>query len=803
MNHLSRLLTNLLKPLIEIRPGERAKTLVMFVYFFLIIASVWILKPVRDSLFLEELGAKNLRYIYIAEAGFMVAIVWGFSQFARRVTQKVLYTGVLSFYIVCLLFFWILFHWKVPYLSFFFYIWVASYSIAMTTLFFTLANDIFNPQEARRLFGLILSGGSIGGVLGGLITEKLAVLLHTENLLLVVAVIISACCLLVGMMWKHISPTIDHAPLPNDPPQENKGKAEQTVPFPSAKKLFTGSSYLMMLAGLVMIVKISSAVVDNQFKGIVEASIIGLDSRTAFLGGFFKWLNAASFFSQLFLTSLALRYLGVGISLWILPVGLAIGSVFSFLNPILLTGGAIKLFDGSGNYSIQQACREVLYLPVPSKVRYRVKPVIDMLGFRIAKGLGGLYIAIFAPLLGLANERLSLLVLLLIPFWFILAWRMKKGYSKLLKERLVKKGKFDQAVKAQRATDVLSILHDEKGFHDIKAFMNHRSSYARKLAAAAYLAYAKASKDVGPARIFINQMIQQEAFDQVEEAVNQEGLFERDICFLQELLQGEVKEKVPNDATFRDYLDRHSESVLLKLGTILRDPDLGLAIKRRAVRLTEMIPKQESVDLLLHTLASAQEHAFRFVMIKALNRLQTQDKTLRMNRFLIKSEISREAKIHDKIQKIRYFYHQQPSVTGSEDYLEVALKAILEESLERIFYYLNLLYPEEGILVIFERIQEYAEDDPVRAHAVELLSNTVETDLHIIIHKILDGRKLLKVKERDIIEILKNFAGSQDRWFSITSYFLLSGLGLTQKWPELAELEIFQDLDSNPFKAET
>jgi len=786
---LAQFLTRLLKPLIEIRPGERLKTLVMFTYFLLIIATIWILKPVRDSLFLEEFGAGMLRYAYVGEGVFMAVIVFGFIQLSKNVSRKFFYAGVFGFYIVCLLLFWGLFRLgEIPYLPYLFYIWVASYSIAMTTIFWLLANDIFNISEAKRLFGLILSGGSIGGALGGLITERFAVILHTENLLLVAVAILGICISFVAVMWKSLLPA-SVSESSEEVVSEPITSTEQKTSSPSAKKLFTGSSYLLMLAGLIIIAKVTSTVIDNQFKGIVEVSILGLDAKTAFFGGFYKWLNVVAFLSQILLTTVTLRYLGVGISLWILPVGLMLGSVFSFMYPILIAGCAVKIFDGAGNYSIQQACREVLYIPVPTRVRYKVKPVIDMLGFRLAKSLGGIFIISLAPLFNLSNEKLGALIWILIPFWCFLAWKMKSGYSKLLRERLIQKDKFDETVKAQRATDVLSFLHDEKDFHEIEAFMNHRSSYARKLAAAAYFAYAKSKKSIRPTKNFIKQMIQQEAFEQIDEQVDENGLGTQDMEFLENLMAESGEVRVPHDATLGAFLSKHSDKLLIKLGSVLRDVEQGLATKRRAIRIIELIPQQESADLLLHTLSGAQNHAFRFVMIKALNQLHDKNPDIAMNRFLIKNEISRESKIHEKIKKIIQFYYESVKKPPSEDYLGVALKAISEESMERIFHYLNLLYSHEAIQVIYARIVESPENDPMRVHAIELLSNTVEPDLLIIIQNILDGRNPSNIKEKEVIKILKSFLKSQDQWFSVAGSFLISDLELDKRWPELAAFE--------------
>ena len=100
--------TGIFRRFVMIRPEERVKTLIMSFYFFAIIMTVWMLKPVRNSLFLDELGAGNLRYVYMGEGVFLIAVVWAFIQFSKRVTRKALYNGVLLFSIACLIGFWFL-----------------------------------------------------------------------------------------------------------------------------------------------------------------------------------------------------------------------------------------------------------------------------------------------------------------------------------------------------------------------------------------------------------------------------------------------------------------------------------------------------------------------------------------------------------------------------------------------------------------------------------------------------------------------------------------------------------------------
>lgn len=408
----------ILKPVAEIRPGERLKTAIMFGYFFFTIALVYILKPVRNALFLSELGAKNLRYVYMAEGLFLFFMVAAVVWYAKKVSRRTFYWTTLLFFAANLGIFWILFHLKTPYLSAFFYVWVSSFTITATTQFWMLANDIFKPEEAKRLFGLIISGGSLGGVLGGIMTQNLLRIIKTEELLLVAAGIVICCAIFIMVFWKTIYPeSVSGTPV--------KTERKEVTAAAGSKVLF-GSAYLIMLALLVVFAKMSSTIIDNQFNRMVELAYASKEARGAFLAGFMSWMNIASFLSQLFLTGWCLRFLGMKTSLRILPVGLLIFCSMTLLYPALLSAMLLELFDASTNYSIQQASKEMLYLPLSSQTRYQIKPVIDMLGFRVAKSLSGLYIAIVAPLLALPDERLGMLVLFLLPFWLFLVWRILK-----------------------------------------------------------------------------------------------------------------------------------------------------------------------------------------------------------------------------------------------------------------------------------------------------------------------------------------------------------------------------------------
>jgi len=96
----------LLRKILDIRRGEWGNVFLMFLYFFMIIASYYILKPVRNSLFLEQLGARNLPWVYIGTAVAIGFIILIYGKLSQLVSRKILVPGTILFFILNLLIFW-------------------------------------------------------------------------------------------------------------------------------------------------------------------------------------------------------------------------------------------------------------------------------------------------------------------------------------------------------------------------------------------------------------------------------------------------------------------------------------------------------------------------------------------------------------------------------------------------------------------------------------------------------------------------------------------------------------------------
>ena len=150
----------------HIHPGEGRKVLLTFAYFFLVITAYYVIKPVSRSLVLDDLGHRMVPYADLICAILMGPIVTLFARLADRVQKPRLVT--LSFWAVTgmMVLFWWLLSFRQPWVAGAFYIWVAIFSVLVVTLFWLVANDLYRPREAKRLFGFIGSGGVLGGITG-------------------------------------------------------------------------------------------------------------------------------------------------------------------------------------------------------------------------------------------------------------------------------------------------------------------------------------------------------------------------------------------------------------------------------------------------------------------------------------------------------------------------------------------------------------------------------------------------------------------------------------------------------------
>lgn len=399
----------MLHKMIDIRPGELRRLMPLVMAYALILASIYVLKPARNALFLDHLGIAQLPYVLI-----LVALIGGgisslYSKLLGNLRLNRLIPGTFVALIVHLAIFWYAFTVSGSWIYYLFYIWVNFYGVLAVSLLWLLANAAFNAREARRLFGFIGTGGIAGSVLGGLFTGWAANALGTENLLLVSAGLIATstalvCTVPVGSLSAKAS---------------TEGGALRAV---------MSSALLTRIAGMGALVAVVAVVADIQFNEIVDAAFESKDEKAAFFGSFFAYLNGFSFVFQLLVTPWVLKRLGVGCALFFLPLSMALGAVGVLLMAGLWGGIAVKVGDIGFRHSIHKAVVEVLFLPVPAELKKRSKVFIDTTVDNLATGVGALFVLILQAGFGVLYPQLSFLSLGLIAAWLWQLVGLQRAY---------------------------------------------------------------------------------------------------------------------------------------------------------------------------------------------------------------------------------------------------------------------------------------------------------------------------------------------------------------------------------------
>lgn len=375
----------------DVRPGEWASALAFAGYFFLVITTFWILKPLRTSQFLGVLGAKHLPWARLVTATLVLPLGALLAWLSARVPRRALLLGVAGAFGVGHLVFWVLDPLVPPvWVHVPFYFWVDLFVTANVALFWSFLNEHVTAESATRLFGIIGSGGMLGGILGSALAGFLAPVVGGRQLLLLTAAPTAGTFILIRWLDRRLRRAGGAAPA-----AAVAAGAEGRAP--SARAAWDGlamvirSPYLLGILAIVACYEVSSVMADYQFSAHVAAAFPGrtlADARTAFLGRFSLATGVAGLSIQLLATSAIQRRLGLGVALAVLPLALLVGEGVFLAVPGLIAASVWFGADATLNYGIHQASKEALYAPTSVAEKYRAKAFIDIFGVRLAKALG-------------------------------------------------------------------------------------------------------------------------------------------------------------------------------------------------------------------------------------------------------------------------------------------------------------------------------------------------------------------------------------------------------------------------------
>jgi AAA family ATP:ADP antiporter len=416
----------------RIQKHEAPTALLMFAYFFLVLAMYMIGKAARDAMFIGSFGALKLPYALVAQAVALSALVAVYIKFSRRMNHYKLSMLTLLTFAGSSFALWVANCQNNPHLVFAFYVWVGIVGAIAPMQVWTMANLIYNAREAKRLFGFVGSGGILGSIFGGYVTRKFAPLVGTENLLPIIVACLLLSAVVLHLIWRR---NHQRAALP----EEDNNDAEEDAPqnFWQSAALIGRSRYLRLIAALVAISAMATTVAYVQFSVLAKMHIQNTDNLASFFGGMYEGLSWVAFFMQFLFSGRLMNRWGLGLTIFILPLSLLFGSVVALIYPTLWAAVLLRGSDQIFRHSIDRSTTEMLYLPIAPEIKIQAKSFIDTVVWRVGDALAAVVLMFFAGLLPTLNQTgVSLMNLLLVLPWIAIAYLTGREYVNNLRASL-------------------------------------------------------------------------------------------------------------------------------------------------------------------------------------------------------------------------------------------------------------------------------------------------------------------------------------------------------------------------------
>ena len=419
MNFLNRIA----KIAAKIEANELRAVMLSFSFVFTILASYYILRPVRDAMSSDWSDAQlSTIWTFTFLISFFVVSLYGYA--CSKIKFKLLVPSIYGIFALTFYFLFLLtnFFPGLNLINQIFYVWVSVFSLLNISVFWSFMADTYNKEQAKRLFGFIAAGSSLGAFCGPLITILFARTVGSNGLIL-----ISATMLFIPVLIAIFLQRIKETDLQNTTTSEFN---EQ----PMGAKIFSGFKELglnPLLLGIGIFIVLYSGM-NTIFYYALKNFLTDVDqvTRTEIWAGIDLAVNVLSILTAMFGTGRLASRFGLSVTLPLVPMIITI-LLFTFaLSPMLWTFVGLQIVRRAGEYAITKPAREMLFTTVDRESRFKAKSVIDVVIYRGADVSWGWVYTSLTQLLGFGLAGIAVIGALIASIWSLLAVYLGRNFDK-------------------------------------------------------------------------------------------------------------------------------------------------------------------------------------------------------------------------------------------------------------------------------------------------------------------------------------------------------------------------------------
>ena len=424
-----------LRRVVDVRPDETKAMLVSFAYFFCVLSGWFVLRPIREATAAAS-GVGTLPYLFTGTLTVMLLANPLFASLVVRFTVRRFIAITYHFFVVNLLVFYALLRFVAPgegtvgdlWIGRAFFVWTSVFNLFVVSIFWAFMADAFRSEQAKRLFGFIAVGGTLGSVVGSATTATFAAQIGTANLLLVSAVMIELAVLCVVRFPARVGVPANESdePAVTAAPLEARSLPARGDGPPIGGSVWAGithvlrSPYLLGISAFFVLFTIGSTVLYFQQADIVGRTYPDRATRTTMLARLELVVQSLTLITQIFFTGRLIRWLGMGMALAFLPLVSVIGFAALGTWPVFMVVAVLVVVRRAGNFGLNNPALEILFTVLPREDKYKAKSFIETFVYRSGDQIGAWGFAGLTAL-GLSLSGVAYAVVPLAVVWLVLA----------------------------------------------------------------------------------------------------------------------------------------------------------------------------------------------------------------------------------------------------------------------------------------------------------------------------------------------------------------------------------------------
>lgn len=412
--------------LVDVKRNEFGALGWAWLYYFSLLSSYYIIRPIRDEMGVLA-GVENLQWLFLATFLAMLPIVPLFGWLVSRSPRSRFLPYAYAFFAANLLGFYVLFSTGGTSIAVarIFYVWVSVFNLFVVSVFWSFMADIFDDAQAKRLFGFIAAGGTIGALCGPLITALLVDKLSIANLLLFSAFLLLVSIFSIRRLTRWELRT--HA-RPRSVGPSDDGDPTLKGGVMDGFRLVYQSPYLLGICLLLVFYSTLTTFLYFQQAEIVRDAFPDSATRTSVFAAIDFGSNLLALVLQAFLTGRIVQRFGIGAGLAIVPALLVLGFFALALAPTLAVIIAVQVMRRAGNYSLMRPSREMLYVVLTREQKYKAKNLIDTTVYRGADVIGA-WVYAGLGVIGMGIAQIAFVAVPLSAMWAWASMRMGQAHD--------------------------------------------------------------------------------------------------------------------------------------------------------------------------------------------------------------------------------------------------------------------------------------------------------------------------------------------------------------------------------------